>query len=284
MSDNLYNDDTNQEQIDGSIGAKLKRAREKLELSVQDIAKQLRLKPERIEALENDDYQEMANATFIKGYLRSYALLVNVPPEEILALFDQLKPIPEARLQPLISKTHSSSLQDKPIRWGVYLVGLTLLILVAIWWNSISAPDPSSSINPNTGMPQPIKNSPATGVTIPPAPSVMQTAPVPTTPTNIPTPTPTTPTQPTTTPSTTTPPAPAAGLPMGITPAAPEKKSSEQASSSANTDSATDASENDAATETKQPKSSRRNRDTQYYNDGYSNQSSSYSDGYDSYE
>jgi cytoskeleton protein RodZ len=296
MNDNPSENNSNLEHFTGSIGARLKSAREKLELTVVDVAKQLRLKPERIESLEKDDYEEMPNATFVKGYLRAYARLVNLSPEDILALFDELKPIPEIRTMPLTSKPKPASMQQKPMRLGVYLIGLTLAVLVAIWWNSITGNEPNAIANPN--LPQPIKNEP-TNNAAPQMSAVIQTQPVPTTPQAAP---PVAPpqvappqtAQQATSPTTSVPSQnnnQAAAAATGVTPTekpatTPNQSADNDASTSNNasteTENATAAS--DTSTTTKKSQSSRhRRQESDYYSDNdYHNRSRySYSNNYD---
>ena len=65
-------------------GAILKDAREKLGLTADDVATELRLSTSQINALENDDYSELPGPTYVRGYLRSYARLVKIDEESVL--------------------------------------------------------------------------------------------------------------------------------------------------------------------------------------------------------
>lgn len=157
-NETFFENNSNSDQPTAQIGSQLKQAREKLDLTIVDVARQLRLKPERIDELERDDYHGMPGITFIKGYLRAYAQLVNLPADNLIALFEQLKPSSKMRTVPLVAKLHT---QEKPIRWGLYLMGLAFVVLMAIWWNSFSGGD--ANANANAGMPrQPLPNEPAT--------------------------------------------------------------------------------------------------------------------------
>jgi cytoskeleton protein RodZ len=122
------------------IGPKLKNAREALRLTVLDIARQLRLKPECIEALENDYYADMPGATFVKGYLRAYSVLVNLSGDELIADFDRLKLMPERQTVILPPQKEPMSFRQKPVRLTVF-IGISLLVLIAIWWNVFSDKD-----------------------------------------------------------------------------------------------------------------------------------------------
>ena len=66
-------------------GQRLREAREELNLSRQDVARKLRLDAELIQALEDNDREALPAQTYLVGYLRSYARLLNLPVESIIA-------------------------------------------------------------------------------------------------------------------------------------------------------------------------------------------------------
>ncbi|WP_440997302.1 RodZ domain-containing protein [Arhodomonas sp. SL1] len=71
-------------------GRRLRLARERRELAVGAVADALHLQRRIVEAIEADRYDELPPVTFTRGYLRSYARLVEVPEEEILRAYDRL--------------------------------------------------------------------------------------------------------------------------------------------------------------------------------------------------
>jgi len=75
-----------QAEIRSSPGKVLAEARERLGLSVAEAARQLRLSPRQIEALEADDHASLPGKTFLRGFLRNYARLLQLDPEPLLAL------------------------------------------------------------------------------------------------------------------------------------------------------------------------------------------------------
>lgn len=75
-----------QTEVRPSAGKVLAEARERLGLSVAEVARQLRLAPRQIEALEADDHASLPGKTFLRGFLRNYARLVHLDPEPLLAL------------------------------------------------------------------------------------------------------------------------------------------------------------------------------------------------------
>ena len=133
------------EQPVNPIGPRLRRAREDLRLTITDIARQLRLTEERIEALENDDYHNMPGITFVKGYLRAYARLINLPADEIILDFERLNLMPpEIKSFMVSSYKQPILLNNKSLRWVIYLIGIALLILAATWWSSSNSNDPAN--------------------------------------------------------------------------------------------------------------------------------------------
>jgi cytoskeleton protein RodZ len=63
-------------------------AREAKSLSREEVAKQIRLSVSVIEDIESDHYEHFGAATFVRGYLRSYARVVGVSEEKVLLLWE----------------------------------------------------------------------------------------------------------------------------------------------------------------------------------------------------
>ena len=74
-----------------TAGEMLASAREAWQLSVEDVASNLNLGADAIDALERDQYDRLPGCTFVKGYLRSYASLLRLDPDQVIARVD-LKP------------------------------------------------------------------------------------------------------------------------------------------------------------------------------------------------
>lgn len=68
-----------------SVGAMLRAAREGRGLQVGDIAQALKLGQRQVEALERDDWSLLPGTTFIRGFVRNYARLVEVDPSPLMA-------------------------------------------------------------------------------------------------------------------------------------------------------------------------------------------------------
>jgi cytoskeleton protein RodZ len=113
------------------VGAVLIAAREKMNLSENDAAIRLRLKPRIIKALENEQFDSNLPPIFIRGYLKSYAKLLNLSDGQIIQLTTQLK-----LTAPPPSRLFATDIMPEQSYFGWVLfsaIALTL-ILGGIWW------------------------------------------------------------------------------------------------------------------------------------------------------
>lgn len=123
-------------------GEQLKHLREQKNLSVQDIANRLNLKAQIIEAIERDEYDSLAGAIYVRGYLRSYAKLLDADTDAILAAYNNSVPEEPPEIIPEVKHSSQTSSSDKPVRAFTYLVTLCLAILLIAWWYSQNLVEP----------------------------------------------------------------------------------------------------------------------------------------------
>ncbi|MFN3397914.1 MAG: helix-turn-helix domain-containing protein, partial [Sulfurimicrobium sp.] len=69
-------------------GARLKKAREARGFDVAKVSAELRLSQRIVAAIEADLYRELPEPAFVRGYMRRYAQLVQLSPDDIAARFD----------------------------------------------------------------------------------------------------------------------------------------------------------------------------------------------------
>ena len=65
-------------------GQRLKRTREELRLSRDEVAHHLHLDVQIVNALEDDDFENLPSPAYICGYLRSYARILKLPENDIV--------------------------------------------------------------------------------------------------------------------------------------------------------------------------------------------------------
>lgn len=121
------------------FGSRLRAARETKQLSVTDIGARLRLNPDIIQILESGNYRLGPPAIFMRGYLRSYAKLLDFPEKDILVALTDTGLIidPDA---PLVANLKSSPADPSPkisnLHWISMGMLLTLAFIVFVWWNA----------------------------------------------------------------------------------------------------------------------------------------------------
>ena len=81
------------------LGATLREKRIAMGLSVADVAAQIRLAPRQIEALEADDLAHLPELPFVRGFVRSYAKLLQLDDQPLLATLPDPHAVSE-RIEP----------------------------------------------------------------------------------------------------------------------------------------------------------------------------------------
>ena len=79
-----------------TLGQKLKAAREEKGLSIGDVSGHLKLSVKQVEALENNAFERLPNAVFIRGFLRSYAKFLKMDEQSIIQELDKILPLSQA--------------------------------------------------------------------------------------------------------------------------------------------------------------------------------------------
>ncbi len=121
-------------------GERLRAARTAAGLTLQAVADDLHLGIDVLEALERDDYAQIPGRVFVRGYLRKYARLVDLPVDQLLATFDAQVSAEQAgtpamhtvvSARQIRSQARSSHSAVRAVTWVVVL-GLAALLLT--WW------------------------------------------------------------------------------------------------------------------------------------------------------
>jgi cytoskeleton protein RodZ len=114
------------------IGAKLRQERVGKGLAIDDIARDTRIAPRFLEAIETDDYSSLPGLVFTRNFVRQYALTLHLDPDPLLAELPKqdestvLLPNPPAR-------SRSSYNRDRRLRSLVSsLVSLTFAAGVGV--------------------------------------------------------------------------------------------------------------------------------------------------------
>jgi cytoskeleton protein RodZ len=120
----------------GGPGDRLQAARIERGIAIEDLANQMHLSVGILESLENNRFEDITAPIFVKGYLRSYARIVELDEGEILELY--VSEYMES--DPPISSTTTSA--ARPLRrsrrrgglWRWWLILLLVALALGAWW------------------------------------------------------------------------------------------------------------------------------------------------------
>ncbi|GAB4489337.1 MAG: hypothetical protein OHK006_20890 [Thermodesulfovibrionales bacterium] len=70
-------------------GEVLKKKREDLGLEIRQVSDTLRVRPDYLEAIENDLFDKLPVAVYTKGYIRGYASYLKVEADPIISFYDE---------------------------------------------------------------------------------------------------------------------------------------------------------------------------------------------------
>lgn len=128
-------------------GQRLKKAREVRGLSVDEVAKELHLSVRYLNLMEADSYKELPEPAFVRGYMRRYAQLVKLSPDDIAGKFDQCyaadkeTPPPDARpynpIQLLGIITRPRLRLRRLLSWASF--ALIVVLAVGFLWSGINS-------------------------------------------------------------------------------------------------------------------------------------------------
>jgi cytoskeleton protein RodZ len=125
----------------GNPGRRLREARGAARLTQDDVALRLRLDRRVVDALERDDYRDLPEPTFVRGYLRGYARLLGLPPGPIVEAYDRQGHAPPGLVPDIASRPQVRS-TDVPVRIVTYAIVGVLITLGVLWWRFERAPEP----------------------------------------------------------------------------------------------------------------------------------------------
>ncbi|HET9403267.1 MAG TPA: RodZ domain-containing protein, partial [Burkholderiales bacterium] len=142
-------------------GGRLAEARRVQNLTPADVARQLKLSVWQVDALEAGRYQQLPGPIFVRGFIRNYARLVKLDPNELLRAAGDS--IPQAAARPEMPPS-----QDIPFpagnrtRWpelaGAAAILVGLLAAYEFYWNEPEAPvTPAIAVSP-VPTARPLKN------------------------------------------------------------------------------------------------------------------------------
>lgn len=146
-------------------GQRLKKARELRGLSIDQVTSELRLSQRIVAGMEADDYSALPEPAFVRGYMRRYAQLVKLSPDDIAARFDQAyaadmtTPEPDERprnpVQILGDLARPRARLRRLLPWASLAV-ILLMVIGFFWGREENLPIAAEPIAPEALVPAPV--------------------------------------------------------------------------------------------------------------------------------
>ena len=112
-----------------SLGKILREQREKLGLGIGDVAALIKLAPRQIEALEAEDFKQLPEPAFVRGFVRSYAKILHLDNRPLLALLPEARMTTAEMIPPSVGVPFPTEQVSQ--RQSLNLLGAALLLAVA---------------------------------------------------------------------------------------------------------------------------------------------------------
>ena len=123
-------DDAGQIDLIGPLcGERLLVARKERKVTVAEIAKELHISEQKVEALERNEFEMLGAQVFAKGYIRKYAQMVGVDADEIVGDYDELA---AADALPVFKARPRPRREMSPGPWIAVIV-LTIIAATVYW-------------------------------------------------------------------------------------------------------------------------------------------------------
>ena len=136
------------------LGALLRSERENRGLSHEQLAQITRLRKRFLEALENEEWENLPPSVFVKGFIRSYAKALGLDEGKLLDLYKSTVPQDVAPPIPIL-------VPKKPGKKIPLVLALCLIALAIAVYLFVGRPSPEqSTVKPEEGLPAQIQEEP----------------------------------------------------------------------------------------------------------------------------
>ena len=133
------------------VGTALRTARMKRGLTLEQAARDTRIRADILAALEDEDFGQLLGDVYVRGSLRSYAQYLGLNPDKVMALYGRDADEPEAprpRSSPMGTVQRAMSASRLRDNQRVIVLGALTLLAVAVAFGVVSrqrtAPEPAA--------------------------------------------------------------------------------------------------------------------------------------------
>ena len=121
-----------------TIGEVLKSRRERLGMTLNELEQRTQLKRHTLEQIENNEFNQLPNSNYTEGFIRKYAKVVNIEPNQLIEAHQDEIPETQYQIDDVI-QTFSNGYeppyrrQSKEVFQLLMWMGFIILISLIVW-------------------------------------------------------------------------------------------------------------------------------------------------------
>ena len=118
-----------------NCGDRLANKRKEKELSVNQVAREIKIEPHVIEMIENNDFESIGAPVFVKGYLRQYSELVGLDPDLIIEKYNAINSIEDSPpiVNDSVDQISKYVLTPRIILIAIFVILISLGVLATVF-------------------------------------------------------------------------------------------------------------------------------------------------------
>jgi len=152
------------------VGAALRRAREIRGITLDEAARDTKLRPEQLEALESESFEDLGDAVYARAMLRTYAQYLGLKPDRVLSVYakhgeEVAPPEPPGKLGRVERGLAASRVRDNQ-KFLLVAAAVVLVALIGFGLVSRNGAPPAGAITTPSFVPASGASSPQPGVDV----------------------------------------------------------------------------------------------------------------------
>ncbi len=144
----------------GGIGARLRAGREKIGLTVLQVAERIHTDARIVEAMEADNYEALGAPVYARGHIRHYAELVGESATELSGLYSNASKVAQPDLTRIV-KAPTVAAKNRLVAPALLVIAV-FAVAGAVWWvSALSKKKPQMTETHVVGPEEPTASAPA---------------------------------------------------------------------------------------------------------------------------
>lgn len=120
-----------------SLGIYLRQERELRQISLEEVSQSTRIPLRMLQRIEEDQFDDLPGEVFARGFLKSYASVVGLEPDDVLVRYGDRKNVSDVAPAPITAITPP---EEKGRRFGIAIALVILLILFTLALSIVMRP------------------------------------------------------------------------------------------------------------------------------------------------